>query len=1474
MKKYSFLFIILLMLLSGCNSGSDNSKGPSNAIDPDTGNPFDPDRPTNCLAIDNDGDGLIDCLDPDIDGDGFANEIDAFRFDPTEWKDTDGDRTGDNSDAFPLENEEWGDFDNDGIGDNADEDDDNDGVPDEFEYINFSMDLDDWKDLDKDLMGPSIDEDDDNDGVPNLWDDLWWNKNAGFDIDGDLVGNEQDSDIDGDSILNLTDAFPYDSSEWTDTDNDRLGNNIDPDDDNDGFPDSWEEFSENVQYFFDTDGDGFVNEVDAFPYDSNEWIDTDGDGFGDNADVFPFDELEWKDTDLDGLGDNRDPDIDGDGFRNCIPVDFTGPTSCNQDRFPTDRDEWLDNDLDSVGDNSDEDDDNDGIPDAFDEYRTNKLHFHDLDKDGLPDSTFPGSTSLPDASLPASQLPAGAIWFVFDEDVDGDGCPNSYDRLPYDSFDCFDLDGDRIGDNRDNDVDGDGYLNNLDLFPFDSTEWGDNDLDTLGDNVDEDDDNDGVPDVWDALSFASTGFSDYNNDGLPDQTSLDIDADGFTNGLFSCQIETSSKVLNIVGNNIFYFRKILKSNPSSFEIISLNTSVCPFSGETYFCNSESVTVCGYPPIDINNPAQRRDLYIWDNTEWGDSDRDKLPDNSDEDDDNDGVPDNWDSSATDNVALKSFSWNDLDGDGTPDSTLYFEDSQWQFAFDSDIDGDGIPNGDDWSCNLNTDNPPKRICSFVKSYNTVVTNPLFGYGNNPNTVEILFELDYFPYSSIDSKDTDRDGVGDNRDSDIDADGRFNCVPVDLNSVQPCNQDALPTVGQSNVFVTETFDVFDSNGPDASIIQEVNYCANASDCFFKNYDRDSDGLTDYEEFLNYSNPLVADTDGDGIPDNVEFEEGTAPYDPNDFLDSDGDGVANFLDKTPNGAFDEASLRNQFVNASSCQNKLLQEVCVDDSTGLCHWDSATSLCKSKEILITKDINVNDCLEITGEVKVRGSNKWNVNFSSAIETGARCSGTDITAITGSNESSISFENLIFTSSNIDKFIQTTGKLLSLKETAVMIQNEITPKVIDMNNLTTGVISLNKVNIHTRKNLATSDEEDIPIIDNISLIESISNTLNFTSVVVSCNVGNAINTTSNFNCINTTANTATFNYLTSVIDFSVSFTSQELNTYSFKHQSNVSTSFIGRNSFASPVYAGRVNGTGLAYTASNIFTNDKDTVTIVDNEITGVTTSTITPKLNVNGTKIAVSELEKVETEQIFDIFPSPRLYCSANDPDEDTPSDTRTININYFLSSPIESVLNSRVVNIFNNAATNLTPEGVFETSANFNVWNFGMDTGDGERFPVSIWDNTLGENKALLLSGPTSFSGIGRYFTSTNIDITKKHEIQFLIKPENELENLIELDVLIFNSSTLAPIKIAKIKTRPNPATPNQIIDSQTGLIELFYDFTSGYEMVRIEFRTTTPNIGIQMVNNTAEISRNLFIDNVKLLKAKEYSIQYPGITMPFCE
>ena len=80
----------------------------------------------NCPAVANvdqanqDGDSQGNACDDDDDNDGVLDEFDAFPLDPTEAIDSDGDGVGDNSDEFPLDPNEWVDSDGDSWGDNSD----------------------------------------------------------------------------------------------------------------------------------------------------------------------------------------------------------------------------------------------------------------------------------------------------------------------------------------------------------------------------------------------------------------------------------------------------------------------------------------------------------------------------------------------------------------------------------------------------------------------------------------------------------------------------------------------------------------------------------------------------------------------------------------------------------------------------------------------------------------------------------------------------------------------------------------------------------------------------------------------------------------------------------------------------------------------------------------------------------------------------------------------------------------------------------------------------------------------------------------------------------------------------------------------------------------------------------------------------------------------------------------------------------
>ncbi len=294
-----------------------------------------------------------------------------------------------------------------------------------------------------------------------------------------VVQNANLVDSDGDGVVDVEDAFPEDASEWLDTDGDGIGNNADTDDDGDGADDTADAFPLDSTESMDSDGDGIGNNADT---------DDDGDDVDDAADAFPLDSTESMDTDGDGIGNNADTDDDGDGVDDAA------------DAFPLDSTESMDTDGDGIGNNADTDDDGDGVDDAADAFPLDSTESMDTDGDGIGNNA--------------------------DTDDDGDGVDDAADAFPLDSTESMDTDGDGTGNNADTDDDGDGVDDAADAFPLDSTESVDTDGDGTGNNADTDDDNDGVDDTADAFPLDSTESMDTDGDGIGNNADTDDDNDG------------------------------------------------------------------------------------------------------------------------------------------------------------------------------------------------------------------------------------------------------------------------------------------------------------------------------------------------------------------------------------------------------------------------------------------------------------------------------------------------------------------------------------------------------------------------------------------------------------------------------------------------------------------------------------------------------------------------------------------------------------------------------------------------------------------------------------------------------------------------------------------------------------------------------------------------------------------------------------
>jgi len=232
---------------------------------------------------------IIDADTPDTDGDGLANGCDT---------DDDNDGVLDNSDAFPLDPAEWLDTDGDGTGNNADADDDNDGDQDGVDNCPLTSNADQLN-TDGDSQGNACDTDDDNDGVTDTSDKFPLNVAASSDSDNDGFPGGWNAACDitcqVNSGLILDNCLIIPNPTQANFDGDSLGDICDSDDDNDGVADTADAFPLDLTEWLDTDGDGFGNNMDT---------DDDGDGISDVSDNCPLaSNTNQLDSDDDGLGD-------------------------------------------------------------------------------------------------------------------------------------------------------------------------------------------------------------------------------------------------------------------------------------------------------------------------------------------------------------------------------------------------------------------------------------------------------------------------------------------------------------------------------------------------------------------------------------------------------------------------------------------------------------------------------------------------------------------------------------------------------------------------------------------------------------------------------------------------------------------------------------------------------------------------------------------------------------------------------------------------------------------------------------------------------------------------------------------------------------------------------------------------------------------------------------------------------------------
>lgn len=804
---------------------------------------------TNASTWDSDRDGMHDAwevrygldpqvddarLDPDNDGPDFNGDgipdalwpnIAEYRYPLKDWNDaTAGERRGTTDPLNPDSN-------GDGISDGAAAfDDPND--PD------HDADDDGLQNPDEMGMGTQfgvVDTDGDGvcDGGRGFSCRSWLSsQNApGEVIDYGSNPNSQDSD--GDGIQDRDEvrlADPHGIGSTLDSDNDGLNNLVDIDSDDDYLTDGEEYYTHGTDLTkVDHDNDGLT--------DYEELVDLVAWGMHLNATDFDSDDDGLFDGDevLTWYTDPNNPDTDADGLSDADEIArHTNPFSpdTDKDRMP---DGWeVNNSLDPLVDDSRNDDDHDAGALGLTNYQEYLLgtNPHDTDSEiGVTNPITVEGDGIDDyieylLGLNPTQNDAAI-------DTDDDDLPNLGEALLGTSPYKADTDGDRLNDGWEVGV-SDEYTDvtnatiyQLGLFRTDPNEY-DTDFDGL-------DDGDEL-DMW-ATIGANAWTTDYDNDTPVDPLHIalgivshfshnlrdaDSDGDGFDDGQEWLIFRTRPDLADTDGDGDSDFQEVMALvtdplDPTSNRTTSLNApNGTDTDGDRLTDDAEATY--GTNPLDtdtdddlLNDGMER---IAW-GAEWNvayDMDG-KVTNLNDTDADDDGLNDGIEFASSglrrDRFYITSPRLNDTDGDGLSDTQ---EDTNG-LAGETAAQGRSEPlpaiagpTGIAWWDGIDALGPYVNGAYGVK---------LWGVGHSSTAQSSS------PSCSSNAPSASR---------------QSGCNPAP--DKKDTDRDRLKDGAELNKYDT------DWNNPDS----------------------EQDGLTDYVEIFQFTQPWVADTDGDGIPDDEE--------------------------------------------------------------------------------------------------------------------------------------------------------------------------------------------------------------------------------------------------------------------------------------------------------------------------------------------------------------------------------------------------------------------------------------------------------------------------------------------------------------------------------------------------------------------------------------------------------------------------------
>ncbi|MDG2345527.1 MAG: hypothetical protein P8M62_05680, partial [Opitutae bacterium] len=300
------------------------------------------------------------------------------------------------------------------------------------------------------------------------------------------------------------------------------------------------------------------------------------------------------------------------------------------------------------------------------------------------------------------------------------------------------------------------------------------------------------------------------------------------------------------------------------------------------------TLSRYAAIDLDGETLADGLKDIGADEFTDSDNDGLPDwvvnylagtglTTTGDSDNDHLTNLEEFNAGGNPLS-----SDTDGDGLLDGDEFYDngthgdtDGYTTGVNNPDSDGDGL--GDGWEVDYGF-NPTSANAPSTDSDGDGLTdkqefssggNPFSGDTDNngmPDALEYRYEMNLNTHV-----DSDADGMPDDYET------AFGLSPTDPSDASlDRDSDALSNLEEYQLGTRANY--FDSDGDLLGDGWEVNQGLNPLQANLLDGDSDQDGLDTYDEYLNGTNPSLGDSDSDGTPDGTEVAQGSNPANAND--------------------------------------------------------------------------------------------------------------------------------------------------------------------------------------------------------------------------------------------------------------------------------------------------------------------------------------------------------------------------------------------------------------------------------------------------------------------------------------------------------------------------------------------------------------------------------------------------------------------